>query len=223
MCFSIFLALCLLSLFGFASCFSFHKPPEDDDEEDYQGWGTPPTPVEKEMNKYHENKNNWEPILAWSHGYGFLLMVFCGLISGSRWNSSGPGSMQDLSLTMWSGKLSPTITVMVMTGETIPVCLLRIAYRVKDGKFTVLEFVLRNCTLTSHSTGGSGGESRLTENNTVILSLLPPFSSQLHFSSIHLRYAVFNVEDGKCERFSLCLTFHVSSKCVAKRRAFGMM
>jgi len=57
--------------------------------------------------------------------------------------------------------------IMVMRGEVIPHALLRIISEPKGDKVKITEYSLFNVTVTSLSTGGSGGENRLTENMTV--------------------------------------------------------
>jgi len=73
----------------------------------------------------------------------------------------------------------------VMVGEVLPHAILRVTYNPSEGKFKVIEMVLKNVQISSISTGGSGGEDRLTENITVT------------FSSIFLRHVTINVADGK--------------------------
>jgi len=75
--------------------------------------------------------------------------------------------LQDISLTKWQDALSPALYIMVMRGEVIPHALLRLISEPKGEKVKITEYSLFNVTVTSLSTGGSGGENRLTENMTV--------------------------------------------------------
>eukprot|EP01125_Pyxidicula_operculata_P001605 TRINITY_DN11456_c0_g1_i1.p1 TRINITY_DN11456_c0_g1~~TRINITY_DN11456_c0_g1_i1.p1 ORF type:complete len:352 (+),score=86.84 TRINITY_DN11456_c0_g1_i1:97-1152(+) len=145
---------------------------EDDDDGGYgrYGGGNQNRGVSKAMDKVHEKRPGWVPILAWSHGYS----------SSGR----GKGNMQDLSLTKWYDYTSPLETVMVMRSEVVPAALLRIMYMPKKGKFKVIEQVLKNVVIDSLSTGGSGGEDRLTENIT------------MSFTNISIRHIAVSVNDG---------------------------
>ena len=70
---------------------------------------------------------------------------------------------------------------MVMTREVLPHAFLRIVSQPKDDKLNIVEYKFISCQydkavhrillmgnrMSSHSTGGSGGETRLTENITI--------------------------------------------------------
>jgi len=109
--------------------------------------------VSKEIGNYHDG---WISVLAWSHGVSH----------GGRTRRGGQ-SLQDISLTKYQDTNSPALYIMVMRGEVIPHALLRIISEPKNEKVKVTEYSLFNVTVTSLSTGGSGGESRLTENMSV--------------------------------------------------------
>lgn len=70
-------------------------------------------------------------------------------------------------MTKYNDKLSPLAYVAVMRGELLPRAVLRVHYPAKEGKFDIIEYVLEQVQISSISTGGSGGEDRLTENLTL--------------------------------------------------------
>lgn len=98
-------------------------------------------------------------VLAWSWGES----------SGTALTKKGlvpTACIQDISLTKYIDNASPALIMKTITGQVIG-----------DAKLTVrkpgappLEFLvitMSNVTATSYSTGGSGGEDRLTENITL--------------------------------------------------------
>lgn len=100
-------------------------------------------------------------VLAWSWG---------GSQSGTTHAGSGGGagkvSVQDLSFTKWVDKATPTLIKHLCTGTHIKECTLT----VRKAGGTPVEYIkmkLMDCILTSLSTGGSGGEDRITENVTI--------------------------------------------------------
>jgi len=106
----------------------------------------------KLLDTHHQG---WVSVLAWSHG-----------VSMGK-NKRRNQGMQDISLTKWQDAISPALYIMTMRGEVIPHPLLRLISKPKNDKVKVTEYTLFNLTVTSLSTGGSGGEDRLTENIAV--------------------------------------------------------
>ena len=95
-----------------------------------------------------EVNRNAIDILAWSWG---------------SYNNSGKVCIQDVSLTKYIDKASPTLLMDMALGKIYSSATLTVR-RPGDNpsKYLVLEFT--NLILSSLSTGGSGGEDRLTEN-----------------------------------------------------------
>lgn len=100
-------------------------------------------------------------VLAWSWGASN---------SGSAHTGGGAGAgkvnVQDLSLTKWIDKATPDIILATCNGKHIPEAKLTVR---KAGE-TPLEYFVITMTevlISSYSTGGSGGEDRLTENVTL--------------------------------------------------------
>ena len=100
-------------------------------------------------------------ILAWSWG-----MSNSGSAQVGGGAGAGKVNVQDLSFTKYIDKSSPDLMLACCNGKHFPEALLTVR---KAGE-TPLEYVkikLTDLIVTSLSTGGSGGEDRLTENVTL--------------------------------------------------------
>ena len=101
-------------------------------------------------------------VLAWSWGVSN---------SGSSHTGGGGGSgkanFQDISVTKWIDIGSTALMSACATGQHIKSGLLTV--RKAGGKSPVefLKITLTDCLISSVSTGGSGGEDRLTENVSI--------------------------------------------------------
>ena len=74
--------------------------------------------------------------------------------------------IQDLSLTKFIDSATPALIMNTMVGQVVPTAVLVVR---KAGEFP-LEYVrltMHNVTVAAYTTGGSGGEDRLTENVTL--------------------------------------------------------
>lgn len=103
-------------------------------------------------------------VLAWSWGMSNSGSAHIGGGAGS-----GKANVQDLSFTKYIDKASPRLQLACLTGEHIGEAVL--VLRKAGG--TPVEYVKITMTgvlVTSVSTGGSGGEDRLTENVTLQFS-----------------------------------------------------
>ncbi|MBK1694026.1 Hcp1 family type VI secretion system effector [Chromatium weissei] len=103
-------------------------------------------------------------VLAWSWGESN---------SGSFHTGGGGGSgkvnVQDLSFTKWVDIASPLLLLYCATGQHIPDATLTIRKaggKVGSDAINYLIITMKELMVTSVSTGGSGGEDRLTENVT---------------------------------------------------------
>lgn len=97
-------------------------------------------------------------VLAWSWG-----MSNSGSFHTGGGGGSGKANFQDLSVTKWIDKASPILMLYCANGDHFSKARLTVR---KAGK-TPLEYMIidmTNVLITSVSTGGSGGEDRLTEN-----------------------------------------------------------
>lgn len=97
-------------------------------------------------------------ILAWSWG-----MSQSGTTHMGGGGGSGKVAVQDLSVTKYVDKCSPALMLACCDGTHYPDAVLTVR---KAGK-TALEYIkltMKELIISSVSTGGSGGEDRLTEN-----------------------------------------------------------
>lgn len=97
-------------------------------------------------------------ILAWSWG-----MSQSGSFHTGGGGGAGKASFQDISVTKWVDKASPVLMLYCANGDHFESAKLVVR---KAGK-TPLEYIIidmKQVLITSVSTGGSGGEDRLTEN-----------------------------------------------------------
>jgi type VI secretion system secreted protein Hcp len=97
-------------------------------------------------------------ILAWSWG-----MSQSGSFHTGGGGGAGKVNVQDLSVTKWIDKASPTLMLYCSNGDHFAEAKLVIR---KAGKVPLeyLTIIMKKVLITSISTGGSGGEDKLTEN-----------------------------------------------------------
>ena len=100
-------------------------------------------------------------VLAWSWGASQ---------SGTRHMGAGGGAgkanIQDLSLTKWVDGSSPPLLQSCITGKHIKSANL-VVRKAGEKPHEYLKINLNEILITSVSTGGSGGDDRLTENITI--------------------------------------------------------
>ncbi len=103
-------------------------------------------------------------ILAWSWGASQSATTHYGEGSGA-----GQANIQDLSVTKWVDAGSAGILQCCVAGEHIPVVVLTMckAGGIDNKQKPFLKLTLTDAIITSYSTGGSGGEDRLTENISI--------------------------------------------------------
>jgi type VI secretion system secreted protein Hcp len=110
-------------------------------------------------------------VLAWSWG-----MSQSGSFHTGGGGGAGKANFQDISVTKWVDKSSTDLMLYCANGDHFPSAKLTVR---KAGK-TPLEYIKITMTkvmVTSVSTGGSGGEDKLTENVT------------LNFSDVKVEYS----------------------------------
>ncbi|MEM1436266.1 MAG: type VI secretion system tube protein Hcp [Pseudomonadota bacterium] len=100
-------------------------------------------------------------VLAWAWG---------GSQSGNTHIGGGGGAgkvnYQDLSLTKYVDKSSPTLLQFMTTGKHVPSANL-VVRKAGEKPLEYIKLDLKDIIISSVSTGGSGGEDRLTENVTL--------------------------------------------------------
>lgn len=115
-------------------------------------------------------------ILAWSWG-----MSQSGTTHMGGGGGAGKANFQDISVTKYVDSASNALMVALAKGSHIDKCVLLVR-KAGEGQLRYLEITMEECLVTSLSTGGSGGEDRLTENVT------------LNFAKVKFAYAP---QDGK--------------------------
>ena len=105
-----------------------------------------------------EKHADWIDVLAWSWG---------GSNSGTAQMGTGAGAgkanIQDLSFTKYLDVSSTDLQKASLNGTHIPECKMEVR-KAGEKPFVYLEIKLEDVLISSFSTGGSGGEDRLTEN-----------------------------------------------------------
>lgn len=105
-------------------------------------------------------------VLAWSWGLSNSGTTHVGGGAGA-----GKVNVQDISVTKWVDKASPTLMQHAASGKHIPEAFLTIR-KAGETPLEYLKIKMTDCLITSISTGGSGGEDRLTENVTINFALV---------------------------------------------------
>ena len=101
-------------------------------------------------------------VLAWSWGES-------DSTASARRNRSGlatPDCIQDLALTKFIDRASPDVIMDAVLGRIIPEATLTLR-KSGGGQQEYLVLKLSDVSISSYSTGGSGGEDRLTESLTL--------------------------------------------------------
>ncbi len=104
-------------------------------------------------------------VLAWSWG-----MSQSGTMHAGGGGGSGKVSVQDISLTKWVDKSSPVLMQYCSVGKQFAEAVLTVRKAGGDDPLEYLIITMKNVIVTSISTGGSGGEDRLTENASLNFS-----------------------------------------------------
>jgi type VI secretion system secreted protein Hcp len=103
-------------------------------------------------------------VLAWSWGLSSTI--------GRAGGGAGRANLQDLSITKFFGVSSPDIFEAVALGKHFAKATLSVFKPGATGPTLYLKIDLTNVAFTSESTGGSGGEDRITENVSMIFDTI---------------------------------------------------
>ena len=98
-------------------------------------------------------------VLAWSWG-----MSQSGTMHISKGGGAGKVNIQDLSITKWVDSATPNLMAACSSGKHFPEATLVVRKAGGDSPLEYLKIKLSEVLISSVSTGGSGGEDRLTEN-----------------------------------------------------------
>jgi type VI secretion system secreted protein Hcp len=104
-------------------------------------------------------------VLAWSWGESDNTTAS----RKSKGGATAPDCIQDLSLTKFVDRATPDILMDAVLGQNINqgTLTLRRAGGIKELAQEYLTLTLSDVTISAYSTGGSGGEDRITENVTL--------------------------------------------------------
>ncbi|MDF1553066.1 MAG: type VI secretion system tube protein Hcp [Deferrisomatales bacterium] len=108
----------------------------------------------------HKHKDEID-VLAWSWGMSQSGTTHMGAGSGA-----GKVNVQDLSLTKYVDKASPNLMKFCCNGKHIKEAILTVR-KAGEKPLEYIVITMKDAIISSVSTGGSGGEDRLTENVTL--------------------------------------------------------
>jgi type VI secretion system secreted protein Hcp len=117
-------------------------------------------------------------VLAWSWG-----MANAGTFHTGSGGGAGKVNVQDLSFTKWVDKASADLMLACCNGKHIKQAKL-IVRKAGEQPLEYVVITMTDVLVTGVSTGGSGGEDRLTENVT------------LNFAKVHFQYKVQTAKGG---------------------------
>ena len=100
-------------------------------------------------------------VLAWSWGASQSGTMHTGGGGGA-----GKANFQDVSVTKWVDKSSHALLKAVSVGQHVKSALLTVR-KAGEKPLEYIKLTMKDCLISSISTGGSGGEDRLTENITI--------------------------------------------------------
>jgi type VI secretion system secreted protein Hcp len=128
--------------------------------------------------KTFKSKNAMD-ILAWSWG-----LSNSGTFHSGTGGGAGKANFQDISITKYIDLATPNLMLYCSNGKHITKGTLTIR-KAGENPLEYLKISLNNILVTSYSTGGSGGEDRLTENIS------------LNFAEVKVEYAQQDAKGGK--------------------------
>ena len=100
-------------------------------------------------------------VLAWSWG-----MSQSGNAHTGGGGGAGKANFQDISFTKYIDAASSALMIALAKGTHIPKCVLLVR-KAGEGQQKYIEITMEQVMVASISTGGSGGEDKLTENVTL--------------------------------------------------------
>jgi len=128
----------------------------------------------------HKMKSkNAMDILAWSWG-----LSNTGTFHHGAGGGAGKANFQDLSITKYIDLASPNLMLFCANGKHMKEGTLTVR-KAGENPLEYLKIKLTKVMVSSYSTGGSGGEERLTENVT------------LNFAQVKVEYAAQDEKGGK--------------------------
>jgi type VI secretion system secreted protein Hcp len=130
------------------------------------------------VDKTFKSKNAMD-VLAWSWG-----LSNTGTFHSGGGGGAGKANFQDLTVTKYIDLASPNLMLYCANGKHAAKGVLTVR-KAGENPLEYLKITLTNILVTGYSTGGSGGEERLTENVT------------LNFAQVKVEYAAQDDKGGK--------------------------
>jgi type VI secretion system secreted protein Hcp len=128
--------------------------------------------------KAYKSKNAMD-ILAWSWG-----LSNTGTFHQGSGGGAGKANFQDISITKYIDKASADLMLNCANGKHLKKGTI-VVRKAGENPLEYLKIAMTDVMVTSYSTGGSGGEDRLTENVA------------LNFREVHVEYFMQNEKGGK--------------------------
>jgi type VI secretion system secreted protein Hcp len=129
-----------------------------------------------------EDHKGWIDILSWSWGMSQSATTHIGGGGGQA-----QASVQDISFVKWVDKSTPALMYSCCVGKHIPkaeIHCTKASGNDKGGELQYIVIKMDDVIISSVSTGGSGGEDRLTENVS------------LNFAKVEYQYTVQTAQGG---------------------------
>ncbi len=101
-------------------------------------------------------------VLSWSWG-----MSQSGTMHTAKGGGSGKANVQDVSVTKYVDKASPKLQLLCLNGKNTTGDAILTVQKAGENVVQYLKITMSDFIITSVSTGGSGGEDRLTENISI--------------------------------------------------------
>ena len=141
------------------------------------------------------NHKQWVDVLAWSWGMSNSGSTHVGGGAGA-----GKANFQDLSYTSYLDASSTPLMKALATGDHLGSALLNV--RGAAGSAEFLKITMSEVLVTSLSTGGSGGEDRLTQNVS------------LNFAKVKVEYQQTSSASGKPIGTPLVFEFDIAENTI---------
>lgn len=136
-------------------------------------------------------------VLAWSWG-----VSNSGSTHSGGGGGSGKANVQDFSFTKYVDKATPTLMLFSCNGKHIKEATLAVRKAGGDNPLEYIKIKFSDILVTSVSTGGSGGQDRLTENVT------------LNFAKVELDYQE-QKKDGSKEGGPISLKWNIAANAAS--------
>jgi type VI secretion system secreted protein Hcp len=129
----------------------------------------------------------------------FLTIDDGAAVKGETKDDTGKVNAQDLSLTKWVDSATPVLMSAIATGKHFGKAKL-VVRKAGDKPLEYLVIEMEHVMVTSLSTGGSGGEDRLTENVT------------LNFAKVKVEYVCQKEKGEAGDKIPMTYDFSVNKK-----------